>query len=210
MWSHANVFCRGLTPPRTSAAKPELVCLSHPEFTAGAARRPDPRAPARRASGTAGRPATRTCMGRARGVPPTRPRAARTPPHTYLRRPAPSAWRAASSATAAPHSARLRDQPPAPSGALRAPLSGRPLGPAPAAGPAPANHRRRLGCRPPRWAGLLPTQLRPRRSSGQWTRDKLRAECHMEGGARGNLTQREEEQDAGEGNLEKETAIGVR
>lgn len=62
----------------------------------------------------------------------------------------------------------------------------------------------------PRWAGLLPTQLRPRRSSGQWTRDKLRAECHMEGGARGNLTQREEEQDAGEGNLEKETAIGVR
>lgn len=62
----------------------------------------------------------------------------------------------------------------------------------------------------PRWAGLLLTQLRPRRSSGQWTRDKLRAECHMEGGARGNLTQREEEQDAGEGNLEKETAIGVR
>lgn len=62
----------------------------------------------------------------------------------------------------------------------------------------------------PRWAGLLPTQLRPWRSSGQWTRDKLRAECHMKGGARGNLTQREEEQDVGKGNLEKETAIGVR
>lgn len=76
--------------------------------------------------------------------------------------------------------------------------------PGPRQSPAPS------GLPAPRWAGLLPTQLRPRRSSGQWTRDKLRAECHMEGGARGNLTQREEEQDAGEGNLEKETAIGVR
>lgn len=210
MWSHANVFCRGLTPPRTSAAKAELVCLSHPEFTAGAARRPDPRAPARRASGTAGRPATRTCMGRARGVPPTRPRAARTPPHTYLRRPAPGAWRAASSATAAPHSARLRDPPPAPSGALRPPLSRADLWAPlpPQARPPPITGA--VWAAGPRWAGLLLTQLRPRRSSGQWTRDKLRAECHMEGGARGNLTQREEEQDAGEGNLEKETAIGVR
>lgn len=161
MWSHANVSCRGLTPPRTSAAKPELVCLSHPEFTAGAARRPDPRAPARRASGTAGRPATRTCMGRARGVPPTRPRAARTPPHTHPRGPAPGAWRAASSATAAPHSARLRAPPPAPSGALRAPLSGRPLGPAPHRRPGPRQSPAPSGLPAPAGRGFCPLSSAP-------------------------------------------------
>lgn len=169
----------------------------------------DPRAPPRRVSGTAVGPATHTYIGRARRVPPTRPRAARTPPHTYLRGPEPGAWRAGSSATAAPHATRLRAPPPAPSGARRAPLPGGPRGPAP--------HRRRpppitgaVWAAGPPLGGASVTQLRPWRSRGQWTLDKLRAECRMEGRARGNLTQREEEQDAGEGNLEKETAMGVR
>lgn len=125
--------------PRTSAAKLEPDRVSPP--TGGSRQEPPTRPGPARLLGAEVAPGlvqpNHTCIGRARRVPPTGPRAARTSPHAYLREPAPGAWLAGSASTAAPHFTRLRAPPPAPSGARRAPR------------PRPPGHAPKRQARPP-------------------------------------------------------------
>ena len=156
---------------RASKLEPDPVSLlsSLPGLTPPG-RPPAPCTPAPRGSGTGTRPAKpHLPLARPPRMPPQGRRGAGPPAHAYLRRQTPSAWRAGSAATAAPHSTGFHTAPPAPTGSLRVP---RPT----VASHAPTYQRRRLG-RQPRptrsGAGLLLTQLHPLSLLGRSFREEL-------------------------------------
>lgn len=171
--------------PGTSAAKlePDLVSSSHREFTPAAARPPETRTPARPGSGTGAGPSKphlhRACPQGPSNPPARRPDLpSRLPWGTRARRVAGGKCR---HSCATPTGSATRLLPPA--APAEPPAPARPPGPAPRGRPglrqstAPA----RPQAPPKLGAWLLLTQLRPRRTSGQWTLEEKLAAGGPEG-----------------------------